>query len=108
MDITDLIIGLSRGQFDATPMQAQIDEITSLLQTMKVKVFQHHDEDQKLLNDSAAVLVICDDQRDSSNTSALLKKASYEAHSTAHKSCRETEAVLWTTKKTCEDNWKEA
>merc|ERR1712232_758353 len=66
-DVTELLIGLSKGGFGATPFGNSVTKIKDLIEKdMMVKVNQSHVTDQKNLDTLAAAVAACTTTKDSS------------------------------------------
>merc|ERR1712039_280101 len=88
-DVTELIIGLSKGGFGATPFGSSVQKIKDLIEKdMMVKVNQSHDADQKKLYALAAAVKKCINEKKTALTNAEPVNKSYFATSKRHIKCR--------------------
>jgi len=98
--ITDLMLGKSA--FGATPMGGSVKKIVDILEkTMMPKVVAAHKTDQAMLIKLANEVAKCSSTKNSGVNAARVPLNAYRANSRAHKSCRNTEAVAYSSMKAC-------
>jgi len=108
-DVSDLVMGLSKGGFGATPMGDSVGKIAALIEKdMMPKVLAAHEANQKELIKLAAALALCGSTKVKEFAAADKRRITYEASSKSHKSCRTTEASLYTENVDCHKEWKDA
>jgi len=72
------------------------------------KVLAAHEANQKELIKLAAALALCGSTKVKEFAAADKRRITYEASSKSHKSCRSTEASLYTENVDCHKEWKDA
>jgi len=108
-DVSELVMGLSKGGLGATPMGDSVQKISDLItKDMMPKVLAGHAANQKALDKLAKDLESCSSTKTSELAIADKRKVTYEASSKSHKSCRVTEASLYTENVDCHKEWKAA
>jgi len=108
-DVSDLVMGLSKGGFGATPMGDSVGKIAALIEKdMMPKVLKAHDDDQKELIRLAKDIETCGTTKTIELAAADKRKVTYQSSSTSHKSCRSDEAALYTENVECHKDWKSA
>jgi len=102
-------MGLSKGGFGATPMGDSVGKIAALIEKdMMPKVLGAHATDQKLLDRLISEIETCGTVMTTEMTAAVKRKTTYETSSKLHKTCRVTEATLYTENVDCHKEWKDA
>ena len=105
-DVTDLVIGLSKGGFGATPFGDSVKKISDIIvKDMMPQVVNFHAKDQDRLNLLNAEWKACAATKDKSLATALTLKGKYLASSKSHKVCRGAEAALYTENVECHEEW---
>jgi len=108
-DVSDLVMGLSKGGFGSTPMGDSVGKIALIIEKdMIPKVLAAHVANQKDLIKLAAALEQCGATKTKEFAAADKRRITYQASSTSHKSCRTTEASLYTENVDCHKEWKDA
>merc|ERR1719183_493996 len=96
-DVTELILGLSASGGAATPMASSVQKIADILKKdMMPKVKAAHAASQTGLNKLASDIAACGTVKKSSLVDALKFHKTYKSSSGLHKTCRTTEANLYT------------
>merc|ERR1719321_1328262 len=96
-DVTDLVLGLSKGGAGATPFGGSVNKILKVItDEMIPAVLNAHERDQKELNKLAAAVKGCATTKDNAVKKSLVDKTTYKRSSGSHKTCRVTEAGLYT------------
>merc|ERR1719253_665384 len=84
-DVSDLVMGLSKGGFGATPMGDSVAKIAALIEKdMMPKVLGAHETDQKQLTKLAKDIESCGSVMTTEMTAALKRKTIYETNSKSH------------------------
>ena len=92
-DVTDLVIGLSKGGFGATPFGDSVKKISDIIQKdMMPQVINFHSKDQLKLNALHEEWKSCAVTKDKELATANTLKLKYLASSKSHKKCRGEEA----------------
>ena len=92
-DVTDLVIGLSKGGFGATPFGDSVKKISDIIQKdMMPQVINFHSKDQLKLNALQEEWKSCAVTKDKELATANALKLKYLASSKSHKKCRGEEA----------------
>jgi len=108
-DVSELVMGLSKGGLAATPMGNSVQKIADLIQKdMMPKVLAAHAANQKALDKLAKDLASCGSTKNLELAAADKRKVTYQASSKSHKSCRSTEASLYSENVDCRKEWRAA
>merc|ERR1719408_294050 len=92
-DVTDLVIGLGKGGFGATPMGGSVEKINDLItKEMMPAVIAAHEANQKELDKLAKALEACGSTKDTALKTAKKDQTTYKTTSPLHKTCRTGEA----------------
>merc|ERR1711924_115362 len=104
-DVTDLVLGLAKEGAKATPMGGSVQKIKDVItKEMIPKVTAAHDLNQKELRRLAEANAKCRMTKDSAFSKAVQFQTIYTGSSKAHKTCRTTEAGMYTETM---DAWKD-
>jgi hypothetical protein len=96
-DVTELILGLSKSGFGATPMAASVKKIADILKKdMMPKVKAAHANTQNALKKLANDAADCGSAKKASLKEAVRFHIIYKKSSGLHKACRATEGNLYT------------
>jgi len=105
-DVTDLVIGLSKGGFGATPFGNSVKKISDIIKNeMMPQVINFHTKDQNDLNRLYEEWKACDVTKTKSLGTANARKVNYLKASKHHKNCRGQEAALYTENVECHEEW---
>jgi len=105
-DVTDLVIGLSKGGFGATPFGDSVKKISDIIQKdMMPQVIHFHTKDQDKLITLNEEWKSCAITKDKELNLANTLKLKYQTSSKSHKSCRGAEAALYTENVECHAEW---
>jgi len=105
-DVTDLVIGLSKGGFGATPFGDSVKKISDIIQKeMMPTVIEFHEKDQGTLNELSAAVHECGAVKKKELDAALKLKLKYTTTSKDHKKCRGEEAALYSENVECHAEW---
>jgi len=100
--LANLMLGKMDGQFGATPMGGSVKQIERILtRTMMPKVVGAHKADQAQLNRLANEVSKCGSTKNSALRKSYPSSKYYFRMSRSHKSCRNVEAVRYTSKTAC-------
>jgi len=92
-------LGLTKAEFDATPFGTSVQKIQDMIEKdMLVKVVEAHKANQIELDRLAKELQKCHDTKNSQVKTAKPSDDKYKKTSPLHKTCRTTEAGLYTEK----------
>jgi len=95
-------LGLTKAEFDATPFGTSVQKIQDMIEKdMLVKVVEAHKANQIELDRLAGELQKCHDTKNSQVKTAKPSDDNYKKTSPLHKTCRTTEAGLYTEKVSC-------
>jgi len=95
-------LGLTKAEFDATPFGTSVQKIQDMIEKdMMVKVVEAHKANQIELDRLAKELQKCHDTKNSQVKTAKPSDDKYKKTSPLHKTCRTTEAGLYTEKVSC-------
>merc|ERR1719149_270982 len=87
-DVTDLIMGLSKAEFGATPMGSSVTVIKDLIEKdMLGRVTKAHASNQDELNKAAKQTQACGSTKDAQLKMSAKITTLYKGKSTLHKSC---------------------
>merc|ERR1719401_1729613 len=88
-DVTDLVLGLTKGVVGATPFGDSTKKILALLEKdMMPKIIDAHEKNQKELKRLHAQILTCSMVRKKAMSLATKSRATYLATSPKHKTCR--------------------
>jgi len=105
-DVMDLVIGLSKGGFGATPFGKSVEKISNIIKKeMMPQVVKFHSDDQNKLNELATEWKSCAATRKEQLATANQRKIKYVGSSKSHKVCRGAEAALYTENVECHEEW---
>ena len=101
-DVTDMIMGLSKAEFGATPMGNSVTVIKDLIEKdMLGRVTKAHASNQDDLNKAAAQTKACGTTKTAQLATAAKISATYKAKSVLHKKCRQSENDLYVENVAC-------
>merc|ERR1719487_72423 len=107
-DVTDLVLGLSKGGFAATPFGGSVQKIMDVIEKeMMPEVKKAHEANQKQLDHLAKELGKCGSTKDTALKTAKKDQTTYQTTSPKHKTCRTGEAGLYTENVDCHKEWKD-
>jgi len=105
-DVTDLVIGLSKGGFGATPFGNSVKKISDIItKEMMPQVSKFHEKDQEMLKMLHEEWGECDEMKKEGLETANQLKIKYMKSSKSHKTCRGAEAALYTENVECHEEW---
>jgi len=105
-DVTDMIMGLSKADFGATPMGSSVTVIKDLIEKdMLGRVIKAHASNQDDLNKASAQTKACGTTKTSQLATAAKISVTYKAKSTLHKKCRQSENDLYVENVACHKEW---
>jgi len=105
-DVMDLVIGLSKGGFGATPFGDSVKKITDIIRNdMMPQVIKFHNADQEKLRTANIAWLSCAATKKTELETANLLKVKYVDFSKEHKKCRGAESALYLENVACHAEW---